>query len=376
MAEDKVKSLTFGNIYSCQHKINSGSFGTVYEGINNITKEAVAIKLETCCKNSKRNTLQKESAFLNKLKGIKGIPDVKWFGVEQDYYILVLPILGLDLARHVKRYGAMEVLKVIDVAEQLLYAIQNMHSKGILHRDIKPENILFGKNSDSANVYLVDFGISKYYIEFDGKLIPKMINKPFVGTLRYASVNSHYGIELSRKDDLESFFYVLIFIAKGGLPWQNLNIPNKEKQKVVGKLKKDATREYLCNDLPEKFGDMFEYIKSIKYEDIPNYEKIDLWIEEVHSTFDTEHKTIMKSFGKQNSAKLNSKNEFMELNRFSTIQFQKGNTLKPPTFTSGRKGSIVSFNSQKLTSNNSLYNFQGSMQGLGDENECNENGKS
>ena len=199
MNDEKVKNLVFGNLFSCKYKINSGSFGTVYEGVNEQTKELVAIKLEPCTKNNKRNTLQKESAFLSKLKGIKGIPELKWFGVEHDFYIIVLPILGLDLARHVKRYGAMDLLRVIDIAEQLLTTIEHMHSKGIIHRDIKPENILFGKNSDAANVYLLDFGISKYYIEFDGKLIPKLINKPFVGTLRYASVNSHFGIELSRK---------------------------------------------------------------------------------------------------------------------------------------------------------------------------------
>jgi casein kinase I family protein HRR25 len=80
---------------------------------------------------------------------------------------------------------------------------------------------------------------------------PFQENKPFIGTTRYASLAAHKGHELSRKDDLESLIYVLIFFFKGKLPWQNLNVPDKERTKAVGDFKTKYSLNELCKDLPE-----------------------------------------------------------------------------------------------------------------------------
>ena len=88
-----------------------------------------------------------------------------------------------------------------------------------MHRDLKPENILMGRDKNVSKAYLVDFGISKIIRDGNGKHIVFKEGKPFIGTTRYASIAAHLGHELSRKDDLESVIYVLLFLYKGSLPW-------------------------------------------------------------------------------------------------------------------------------------------------------------
>lgn len=122
------------------------------------------------------------------------------------------------------------------LADQLLQRIEWLHSKDYIHRDIKPENFLMGLNKKSHVVYLIDFGLSKKYR--DSKThqhIPYKENKNLTGTARYASINAHLGIEESRRDDLESIGYMMVYLAQGYLPWQGIRANNKmEKyQKIM-----------------------------------------------------------------------------------------------------------------------------------------------
>jgi casein kinase 1 len=105
----------------------------------------------------------------------------------------------------------------------MIAIMESIHNRNVIHRDLKPENILLGRTDNEAHmIYLVDFGISKVFRDNQGRHISFKENKPFIGTTRYASIAAHNGNELGRKDDLESLGYVLIFLLKGVLPWQNL----------------------------------------------------------------------------------------------------------------------------------------------------------
>lgn len=110
----------------------------------------------------------------------------------------------------------------------MLQRIEYVHQRHFLHRDIKPDNFLIGTGKRANKIYIIDFGLAKRYIQKDYTHIPYRDNKNLTGTARYASINTHLGIEQGRRDDLESLGYVLMYFLKTQLPWQNLKANNKK----------------------------------------------------------------------------------------------------------------------------------------------------
>jgi len=97
-----------------------------------------------------------------------------------------------------------------------------LHKSLHLHRDIKPDNFLMGNLEEhKRTVYIIDFGLAKRYIDKKTEQHIKLSDgKPMTGTARYASINAHLGLELSRRDDIEAIGYMLVYLLKGSLPWQ------------------------------------------------------------------------------------------------------------------------------------------------------------
>ena len=149
-----------------------------------------------------------------------------------------------------------------------------MHERGFIHRDIKPENFLISSNIKSSTIYIIDFGLAKRYKDPKTLLhIPYRDNKNITGTARYASLNTHIGIEQSRRDDLESLCYVLIYLLKGDLPWKGLTAKNKkEKYQKIMEYKKTHPIEELCKGYPEEFQEMLKYSRNLKFDEDPDYE--------------------------------------------------------------------------------------------------------
>lgn len=129
-----------------------------------------------------------------------------------------------------------------------------MHTCHYIHRDIKPDNFTVGTDKRSNTIFLIDYGLAKQYRNpKTGQHIPYSDNKSLTGTVRYASLNTHLGIEQSRKDDLESLGYILVYFLKGSLPWQGIPVKNeKQKYKKVLEKKLNTSIEKLCQDLPCK----------------------------------------------------------------------------------------------------------------------------
>lgn len=261
-----------GNKFRLGRKIGSGSFGEIYLGTNVQTNEEVAIKLENV--KTKHPQLLYESKLYRILQGGTGIPNVRWFGVEGDYNVLVMDLLGPsleDLFNFCSRKLSLKT--VLMLADQMINRIEFVHSKSFLHRDIKPDNFLMGLGRRANQVYIIDFGLVKKYRDTTThQHIPYRENKNLTGTARYASMNTHLGIEQSRRDDLESLGYVLMYFLRGSLPWQGLKAGNKkQKYEKISEKKVSTSIEALCRGYPTEFASYFHYCRSLRFEDKPDY---------------------------------------------------------------------------------------------------------
>ncbi|XP_021716487.1 casein kinase 1-like protein 2 [Chenopodium quinoa] len=261
-----------GNKFRLGRKIGSGSFGEIYLGTNVQTNEEVAIKLENV--KTKHPQLLYESKLYKILQGGTGIPNVRWFGVEGDYNVLVIDLLGPsleDLFNFCSRKFSLKT--VLMLADQMINRVEFVHSKSFLHRDIKPDNFLMGLGRRANQVYMIDFGLAKKYRDSTThQHIPYRENKNLTGTARYASMNTHLGIEQSRRDDLESLGYVLMYFLRGSLPWQGLKAgTKKQKYEKISEKKVSTSIEALCRGYPTEFASYFHYCRSLRFDDKPDY---------------------------------------------------------------------------------------------------------
>ncbi|KAL3639780.1 Casein kinase 1-like protein 2 [Castilleja foliolosa] len=261
-----------GNKFRLGRKIGSGSFGEIYLGTNIQKNEEVAIKLENV--KTKHPQLLYESKLYKLLQGGTGIPNIRWFGVEGDYNVLVMDLLGPsleDLFNFCSRKLSLKT--VLMLADQMINRVEFIHSKSFLHRDIKPDNFLMGLGRRANQVYAIDFGLAKKYRDSSThQHIPYRENKNLTGTARYASMNTHLGIEQSRRDDLESLGYVLMYFLRGSLPWQGLKAGNKkQKYEKISEKKVSTSIEALCRSYPTEFASYFHYCRSLRFDDKPDY---------------------------------------------------------------------------------------------------------
>ncbi|XP_024019207.1 casein kinase 1-like protein HD16 [Morus notabilis] len=273
-------------LYKVERKLGKGGFGQVFVGrrvtggndrTSGPSAMEVALKFEH--RNSKGCNYGPpyEWQVYNALGGSHGVPKVHYKGRSGDYYVMVMDMLGPSLWDVWNSSGqAMSAEMVACIAVESLSILEKMHSRGYVHGDVKPENFLLGQSStpQEKKLFLVDLGLATkwkdssngQHVDYDQR--PDM----FRGTVRYASVHAHLGRTASRRDDLESLAYTLIFLLRGRLPWQGYQGDNKSF--LVCKKKMATSPEMLCCFCPQPLKQFLEIVVNMKFDEEPNYSKL------------------------------------------------------------------------------------------------------
>ena len=265
-----INTLFFGK-YRPIKKLGEGSFGKVYKVEYN--NKSYAMKLEH--NRQSQGLLESEATIMTYLKG-PNIPNIELFGQYKDYNILIMELMGKSLEDLINIHKTFSIKTVCMLGYQMINNLNYIHDRHIIHRDIKPDNFVMGLNENNAHLYIIDFGLSKKYRSSKTLIqYPLIKRKKLVGTARYASIHALEEYEQSRRDDLESIGYVLVYFLKGCLPWQGLKVKVKEERyKKILEKKKETTSKDLCQGLPNIFETFVSYTRNLDYLEEPNYEHL------------------------------------------------------------------------------------------------------
>ncbi|XP_067120337.1 uncharacterized protein [Centruroides vittatus] len=292
--------------YQIKRKIGRGSFCLVIEASHRITGESVAIKVEDT--NKVQPKLQNEKEVYDDIKETDGFPKLIYYGSDRNYNFFITDLLGPSLKELFEYCGRQFTLKTtLMLAVDMLNRIEYLHSKDYIHRDIKPANFLMGWERKTKTVYMIDFGLAKKYIDPHTKRhILCEDSTGLIGTAKYASINTHEGIEQSRRDDLQSLGYVIIYFLTGTLPWERVKKPTKQqKYEEIAHLKKVCSIEELCKNHPKQIATYMKYCRGLSFEDKPDYqylkELLQSAFEQNGNQFDRVYDWSIKTFKKRNN---------------------------------------------------------------------------
>ncbi|ORY17388.1 kinase-like protein, partial [Neocallimastix californiae] len=262
-------------------QIGKGTTGKIYRCIDLNSNMPVAIKVESIQQG--KSHLYDEYKMYKYLSSVENIPRVYNFKSSESNQIMVMELLGPSVDSMFRYCGKQFSMKTICMlAKRMIILLENIHKKGVVYRDIKPENFVVGNDFDSIppnehplnQLYLLDFGLSEFYIDRNTHIHVQNRLRPPCGTPRYMSIHTHQFRQQSRRDDLESLGYLLLyFLKKGNLPWQGITANDvKSMIYLIWDKKETIPLEKLFKDCPEQFITYMNYIRNLNFTEKPDYQ--------------------------------------------------------------------------------------------------------
>ena len=268
---DKLQSLvgTSVNKYRIVKYINSGGYGDVFEAVTDKNKR-FAIKFPNESNGSQSSILSEFVIYKELSDRENGIIKMK-LSKNKGKPFIVMDLLGPSIGKFLKRYTIFNIQTTVLLTIEMLKILKYIHSKGYIHRDVKNQNFTIDK-VDPTKIFCIDFGMAIKYVDEEGNHKPQEKIKTFYGTEQYASLSSHMYITQSRRDDLESLLYNLVYMHTGKLPWLRLDEKDKRKRiSLIYEMKKKVDPEVLCKGMPKEYSIFFRYIRNLRYSDKPHY---------------------------------------------------------------------------------------------------------
>jgi serine/threonine protein kinase len=332
--------------YRFLQQIGKGSFGVVYLVYDKKNKKNYACKVESAVG---KNRLRSESNIYKyfSFKGLKCVPTYQNYIETPKLHLLVMELLGKSINTLFDECNSkMDIGTVIKIGITIINQLEKIHTIGFIYRDIKPDNFMFGTDDSANDMYIIDFGLSKKWI-VDGNHIEQKTGRSMIGTARYASVNVHLGTEPSRRDDMESVGYMLVYLINGSLPWQGLKKKSKENPiDKIGDKKMMVDLRELCKGLPSCFYEYINYTKNLQFTEKPDYE----YMREIFTSSAKENNIDIEYYWKT-SKKLVYNNIIPMLNNIAN---EGNNVKKEDTATINNRVSDKKKSSKTLTINRKI----------------------
>ncbi|EPY21239.1 casein kinase 1 [Strigomonas culicis] len=271
----KASDVLIGGRFRIEERLGGGAFGEVFKGRDINSGCPVALKMELT-KEGPRSHLNLEHKIYSRFNECPitvGVPKSYFCGHVGDYTVMVMDLLGPcleDIFNACRRTFSVKTVCMLGV--QIIQRIQYLHVVGYLHRDIKPENFVMGIGENSHVVYVIDVGLSKAWRDYNGQHVPYADGKSLTGTARYVSINTHQGLQQSRRDDLEAVSYLIMYFLRGSLPWQGLKAnKNDVRYERIRDVKIATSPTELAKGFPPQFAELVRYTRGLQFDEEPNY---------------------------------------------------------------------------------------------------------